>query len=175
MGYFKTLTIDPSAARQYSQRWAQNDQVGVIPARLVSSHGGFNPMTATTVQQPVNITREHVGKALGIMRQNVRHNAPLLNALNRAALNVEACPWTFNSDGELVIVSATNGHTRYHVTANACDCKAARAGRPCWHRQAYALLHAADAWRRLYASQEPAARAAQRSAERVQSAVDELF
>ena len=173
MGYFKTLMIDPSAARQYSQRWAQNDQVGACStSHLVSSHGGFKTMTVTTLSQPVNITREHVGKALQIMRQNVRHNAPLLNALNRAALNVEACAWTWSPDGDVVIVSATNGHTRYHVTATTCDCKAARASRPCWHRQAYALLHAADAWRRLYATQEPAQRAAWREA---QQAVDELF
>jgi hypothetical protein len=157
MGYFKTLMIDPSAAREYSQRWANYKPVVAAPVALSA---------------PVNITREHVGKALQIMRQNVRHNAPLLNALNRSALNVEACPWTFNTDGELVITSATNGHTRYHVTANSCDCKAARAGRPCWHRQAYALLYAADAWRRLYASQEPAQRAAWREA---QQAVDELY
>ena len=173
MGYFKTLMIDSSAAHEYSQRWAQNDQVGQrnTNPHLVSSHEVHYPTTAPTVAQPVNITREHVGKALQIMRQNVRHNAPLLNALNRAALNVEACAWTWSPDGELVIVSATNGHTRYHVTANTCDCKAGRSDRPCWHRQAYALLHAADKWRRLYASQEPA----QRAAYRAQQAVDELF
>jgi hypothetical protein len=170
MGYFKTLTIDPSAAREYSQRWAQNDQVEEHDlSHLVSGHGMFRSMTATTVAQPVNITREHVGRALHQWRRNVEHNARDLNALNRAALNLEACPWYMMPDGELVITSATTSRTRYHVDYDGCDCRAATTGRACWHVAAYQLLYIADAMRRLEAAQKPVQRAT------AQALVDELF
>lgn len=170
MGYFKTLMIDPSAAREYSQRWAQNDQVGEHDlSHLVSGHGMFRNMTTTTVAQPVNVTREHVGRALRQWRKNVEHNPRDLNAVNRAALNLEACPWYMTPDGELVITSATDSRTRYHVTLDGCDCRAAMSGRACWHVAAYKLLHTADAMRRHEAAQKPLQRVT------AQALVDELF
>ena len=64
MGYFKTLTIDPSAAREYSQRWAQNDQASdSYTTHLVSGRAEFKNATTPMVAQPVNIRREHVGRA----------------------------------------------------------------------------------------------------------------
>jgi hypothetical protein len=171
MGYFKTLMIDPSAAREYSQRWAQSDQVEEHDlSHLVSGHGMFRSMTTTTVAQPVNITREHVGRALYSWRKNVEHNPRDLNAVNRAALNLEACPWYMTPIGELVITSATTSRTRYHVTLDGCDCRAAMSGRACWHVAAYKLLHTADAMRRLQASQKTA----QGITDDVQILVDEL-
>ncbi len=183
MGYFKTLLIDPSAAREYSQRWAQNDQAGdrSSNSHLVSSHGEFNNMTATTVQQPVNITREHVGRALHQWRKNVEHNARDLNAVNRAALNLEACPWYMTPDGELVITSASDSRTRYHVTLDRCDCRAATTGRACWHVAAYKLLHTADAMRRHelsgngYQIERKASANNSQIDRNAQQAVDELF
>lgn len=170
MAYFKTLTIDPSAAREYSQRWAQNDQAGErrSNSHLVSSHGEFNNMTATTVQQSVNITREHVGRALYSWRKNVEHNARDLNAVNRAALNLEACPWYFSPSGELVITSASDSRTRYHVTLDGCDCRAGNAGRPCWHRAAWRLLRKA-------AEMVPAAPVVTMTDAEIQALVDELY
>ena len=127
-------------------------------------------MTATTVQQSVNITREQVGRALYSWRKNVEHNARDLNAVNRAALNLEACPWYMTPDGELVITSASDSRTRYHVTLDGCDCLGAtRSGRPCLHVAAYKLLHTADAMRRHEAAQKPVQRAT------AQALVDELF
>ena len=190
MGYFKTLTIDPSAAREYSRRWAQSDQAGDCRSYLVSGHGMFRnmttatiaqpvnqvrstqsdqveggidshpvsshrstrPLTRTTIAQPVNLTREHVGRALHSWRKNAEHNPRDLNALNRASLNLEACPWYLMPDGELVITSASDSRKRYHVNLDGCDCRAALSGRPCWHVAAYKVLHTADAMRRLEAS-----------------------
>ncbi len=210
MGYFKTLMIDPSAAREYSQRWAQNDQVGACSSNsyLVSSRWSTTPTTSTTVSQPVNlvrpiqndqmgscnthlvssheicvsmtptivaaavpvnITREHVGKALYQWRKNVEHNPRDLNAVNRAALNLEASPWYMTPDGELVITSASDSRKRYHVNPDGCDCRAAMSGRACWHVAAYRLLHTADAMRRMEAPQKPVQRAT------AQALVDELY
>ena len=65
-----------------------------------------------------------------------------ITAINRAALNLEACPWAF--DGEtLRIASATTRGTRYTVSPERCECKAAQDGRPCWHRAAWRLLRKA--------------------------------
>jgi hypothetical protein len=172
MGYFKTLTIDPSAAREYSQRWAQKDQVRdpVKNTHLASGQRMFTTLTTTTVPQPVNITREHVGRALYSWRKNVEHNPRDLNALNHAALNLEANPWYMTPDGELVITSASDSRKRYHVNVDGCDCRAAMSGKPCWHVAAYRVLHTAEAMRRLEASQK----AAQHDMECVQVLVDEL-
>ena len=245
MGYFKTLTIDPSAAREYSQRWAQNDQVekgekrhlvsgrgsfkntttvtiaAAMPVQqtqndqveecriphLAGCRGSFNnttattqasavplqetrndqaegrihshpvtghevryPMTTSTVSEFLNPTREHVGRALHAWRKNVEHNPRDLNALNRASLNLEACPWYMSPDGELVITSASDSRKRYHVNVDGCDCRAATSGRPCWHVAAYRILHTAEAMRRYEASQK----GVQRDMEQVQVLVDEL-
>ena len=65
-----------------------------------------------------------------------------ITAINRAALNLEACPWAF--DGEtLRIASATTRGTRYTVSPEGCECKAAKESRPCWHRAAWRLLRKA--------------------------------
>ena len=53
-----------------------------------------------------SVTRENVGAALRQARIDCAQHLRWLNALNRAALNLEACPWAF--DGEtLIIHSAT--------------------------------------------------------------------
>ncbi len=61
-----------------------------------------------------------------------------MNAINRAALNLEACTWMF--DGELLRITSANSTARYTATAHTCECKAYAAGRPCWHRAAARLL-----------------------------------
>ncbi|CAA9394492.1 MAG: hypothetical protein AVDCRST_MAG93-9901 [uncultured Chloroflexia bacterium] len=147
----------------------ENDQVDGGNTYLVSGHGSFNNTTTVTVAQPANPTREHVGRALHAWRKNVEHNPRDLNALNRASLNLEACPWYLMPDGELVITSASDSRKRYHVNLDGCDCRAALSGRPCWHVAAYKVLHTADAMRRYEASQKAAQHAT------AQALVDELF
>ena len=97
-------------------------------------------MANSSLAQSIN--RQHVGQALRLMRHECRYEAAELNAINRAALNLEACPWAF--DGEtLRIASATTRSTRYTVSPEGCECKAAQDGRPCWHRAAWRLLRKA--------------------------------
>ena len=91
-------------------------------------------MANASVAQSVN--RQSVALALREARKECGQHLRWLNALNRAALNLEACPWQFDGD-VLVIASASDGSSRYIVTAEGCECKAAQAGRPCWHRASH--------------------------------------
>ncbi len=94
-------------------------------------------MSNAMVSQSVN--RQNVGLALRQMRQECQYNGSELNAINRAALNLEACTWQF--DGELLTIeSATTMFKKYTVAHNGCDCKAGQRGNPCWHMAAYTLL-----------------------------------
>ena len=121
-------------------------------------------MANATVAQKID--RRNVARALHAARAACQQDRRWLNAVNRAALNLEACPWQF--DGEtLVIASATTQGTRYTVTSECCQCKAHRDGRPCWHRAARRLLVKAAEM-----AQQPAP--AKTMAE-LQAAVDALF
>jgi hypothetical protein len=76
------------------------------------------------------------------MRNECRYESSELNAINRAALNLEACTWQY--DGELLVIeSASTQFKRYHVAYNGCDCKAGSTGRACWHMAAYKLIQRA--------------------------------
>ena len=92
-------------------------------------------------QIAAHVTRETVGAALRQARIDCAQHLRWLNALNRAALNLEACAWAF--DGETLIIHSATSGTRYHVTARSCECAAFGAGRPCWHRAACRLLEKA--------------------------------
>ena len=97
-------------------------------------------MANASVTQLVN--RQSVAAALHTARVECAQYTAWLNAVNRAALNLEACPWAF--DGEtLRIASATTRGTRYTVNPEGCECKAAQDGRPCRHRAAWRLLRKA--------------------------------
>ncbi len=86
-----------------------------------------------------SISRQTVAAALAAARTEAAEHRAWMNAINRAALNLEACPWAF--DGEtLRIASATTRGARYTVNPSGCECKAAQDGRPCWHRAAWRLL-----------------------------------
>ena len=85
------------------------------------------------------VNRPAVGAALAQARIACANQPRWLNAVNRAALNLEACRWQFDGD-VLRIESASVPGTRHTVDAHGCDCKAAQAGRPCWHRAARRLL-----------------------------------
>ena len=90
-----------------------------------------------------SISRQTVAAALAAARTEAAEHRLWITAINRAALNLEACPWAF--DGEtLRIASATTKGTRYTVSPEGCECKAAQDGRPCWHRAAWRLLRKAS-------------------------------
>src|SRR5688572_558400 len=88
------------------------------------------------------ITRRTVAAALIAARLEATEHQAWINAINRAALNLEACPWAFDGD-VLRIASASLPSVRYTVTPDGCECKAGTAGRPCWHRAAWRLLRKA--------------------------------
>src|SRR5918999_1552492 len=97
-------------------------------------------MANATVAQ--SISRQTVAAALAAARTEAAELRLWITAINRAALNLEACPWAF--DGEtLRIASATTRGTRYTVNPEGCECKAAQDGRPCWHRAAWRRLRKA--------------------------------
>ncbi len=97
-------------------------------------------MANASIAQSIN--RQTVAAALAAARTEAAEHRLWITAINRAALNLEACPWAF--DGEtLRIASATTRGTRYTVSPEGCECKAARDGRPCWHRAAWRLLRKA--------------------------------
>src|SRR5919199_5270694 len=100
----------------------------------------MGPMANSTVAQSIN--RQTVAAALKQARIEAAEYHAWINAINRAALNLEAAPWAF--DGEVLrIASATTPSARYTVTMEGCECKAGQAGRPCWHRAAWRLLRKA--------------------------------
>lgn len=84
------------------------------------------------------ITRQSVAAALAAARVEAATHAAWMNAINRAALNLEACRWQF--DGEILVIHSASTAARYSVDAHGCQCKAHTAGRPCWHRAARRLL-----------------------------------
>ncbi len=112
-----------------------------------------------------SISRQTVAAALQAARTEAAEHRAWINAINRAALNLEACPWAFDGD-VLRIASATSG-ARYTVGIDGCECKAAQAGRPCWHRAAWRLLRKA-------AEMVPAPRQTLTEAE-MAAIVDELY
>lgn len=94
-------------------------------------------MANASIAQAVN--RQSVALALRDARTRCAASQRWLNALNRAALNLEACKWSF--DGEsLRIESATNSGKFYTVTVESCPCQAGQQGEPCWHRAGCRLL-----------------------------------
>ena len=98
-------------------------------------------MTTETVPQAVN--RQTVGAALRQFRIACANQPRWLNAVNRAALNLESCIWQWDGTTLLVESATETGRTRYHVTSAGCECKAAQYGRPCWHVSAFRLLQMA--------------------------------
>ncbi len=84
------------------------------------------------------VNREAMGRALAIARRECAEEKRWLNAVNRAALNLEACMWQF--DGDIFIVKSATEDIHYTVTQDGCECKAFQKGLACWHRAARRLL-----------------------------------
>ena len=94
-------------------------------------------MANASIAQAVN--RQTVALALRDARAKCGASNRWLNALNRAALNLESCRWSFDGD-TLRVESATNSGDFYTVTVEVCPCNAGKAGKPCWHRAGCRLL-----------------------------------
>lgn len=87
---------------------------------------------------PAMISRESVGRAIALARIECKDDKRWLNAVNRAALNLEACAWQFN--GDVLMIKSASEDVEYTVTERMCECKAYIGGKPCWHRAAVRLL-----------------------------------
>ena len=99
-------------------------------------------MSSTPIvpHQALNFNRSHVGMALRRLRVGSASLPATLTAINKAALNLEACVWLFDG-ARLHIESATQlGNTFYDVTAGGCTCPSGAPDRPCWHKAARELL-----------------------------------
>ena len=94
-------------------------------------------MANASIAQAVN--RQTVALALRDARAKCAASHRWLNAVNRAALNLEAVRWQFDGD-TLRVESATNSGDFYTVTVEVCPCSAGKAGKPCWHRAGCRLL-----------------------------------
>jgi len=94
-------------------------------------------MANATVAQAVN--RQTVALALRDARAKCAASHRWLNAVNRAALNLEAVRWQFDGD-TLRVESATNSGDFYTVTVEVCPCSAGKAGKPCASRGLPAAL-----------------------------------
>ena len=87
------------------------------------------------------ISRQTVALALAAARTEAAEHTAWINAINRAALNLEACAWAF--DGDVLRISSATSARRYTVSVDGCACQAGAAGKPCWHRAAWRLLRKA--------------------------------
>jgi hypothetical protein len=85
------------------------------------------------------VNRQSIGLALRDARAKCAASQRWLNAVNRAALNLESCRWAFDGD-TLKVESATDSGSFYTATVITCECKAGQKGEPCWHRAGCRLL-----------------------------------
>ena len=86
----------------------------------------------------VFVNPQSMGRALAQARKECEQDKRSLNAVNRAARNLEPCMWQF--DGHTWLVKSAMESIHYTLTADGCECKAFLANRPCWHRAARRLL-----------------------------------
>jgi hypothetical protein len=83
-------------------------------------------MANSTVAQ--SISRQTVAAALREARIQAAEHKAWINAINRAALNLEACPWVF--DGEILRIASASSGTRYTVTPKAASARPSRPAAP---------------------------------------------
>jgi hypothetical protein len=73
-------------------------------------------MAPTSIAPSVN--HLNIARAVAQARQECAREARWLTAVNRAALNLETCPWQF--DGETLVIKSATSDQRYTVTAEGC-------------------------------------------------------
>ena len=120
-------------------------------------------MANASIAQSIN--RQTVAAALRQARIDAAEHRAWMNAINKAALELEATSWTF--DGETLRIASRTSSARYTATAATCECKAFEAGRPCWHRACARLL--------VKASEMVAPVRVMPTEAELQALVDELF
>ncbi len=121
-------------------------------------------MANASIAQQVN--RQTVAAALREARIQAAEHRAWINAINRAALNLEAVAWAY--DGDVLRIASASTNARYTVTPEGCECRAGGAGKPCWHRAAWRLLRKA-------AEMVPAAPVVTMTDAKIQALVDELY
>ena len=119
-------------------------------------------MANASVAQSIN--RQTVA-ALRQARIDAAEHRAWMNAINKAAMNLEACSWAF--DGETLRIASASSSARYTATAHTCECKAFESGRPCWHRACARLL--------VKAAEMVAPPVVEITEAELQALVDELF
>ena len=77
-------------------------------------------MANATVAQSIN--RQTIAAALAAARIEAAEHQAWINAINKAALELEASSWAF--DGEYLRIASRTGTSRYTCTAHTCECKA---------------------------------------------------
>ena len=93
-----------------------------------SRHSGVpSTMANSSITQQIN--RQTVAVALQAARTETDEHQAWINAINKAALNVEACGWAFDDD-VLQVASATTAAVLYTVDHAGWGCKAGQARTP---------------------------------------------
>ncbi len=97
-------------------------------------------MAHSIVGQLVN--RENFGDVLRFIHHECRYTPTEIDAIDHAALNLEACSWEY--DGEMLIIEPAGAQfKRYHVAYDGCDCNIGVTGDDCWHMTAFRLIQRA--------------------------------
>ncbi len=92
---------------------------------------------ATTSLAHVN--RHSVAQAIAQARRDCANSIRWLNAVNKAALELEVGGWQFDG-ATLRMPSAINPSVRYTVNEHGCTCTAGAHHKPCKHKAAWRLL-----------------------------------
>lgn len=82
-------------------------------------------MADSSITQVIN--RQTIAAALAAARTEAAKHRAWINAINKAALNLEACPWAF---GEILRITSATSASRYTVSPDGCECKAGETGKP---------------------------------------------
>ncbi len=89
-----------------------------------------------------SVNRQNFNDVLRFIHHECRYTPAEINAIDHAALNLEACGWEY--DGEMLIIeSAGVQFKRYHVAYDGCDCNIGVTGNDCWHISAFRLIQRA--------------------------------
>lgn len=106
---------------------------------------GSVPQSSASPQSAPTFNRTHVGQALRNLRIRYRDDDSRRDALNRAALDLEAQQWSWQH-GILTIESITQigNKVKYEVRAGVCNCQAGITLKPCRHAAAWELLFTAE-------------------------------
>lgn len=72
-------------------------------------------------------------------KQSAAAHPRWLNAIERAAVELESNPWIEAQDDHTLLIGSPSGQT--YIGNGSCQCAAYAHGIPCWHRAAARLYH----------------------------------